>query len=421
MYFFKLFSVALASITKLLLITVLGALLAHDRFDILRENARKHVNAMVYFVFTPALIYSSMSNTLTLKSVIMLWFMPLSILVTYIAGTFLGWLLIKVVRVPPHLHGLVLGCCAAGNLASLPLTVVPAICKQKNNPFGDEAICHRNGLAYASLSMAVGYTYAWSFTFNIVRIYSPVISNAAKVDESSANSKFESTTDPENLLKCSCGAQIMDADIAKPNGGMNPSEFECKVPNGQTKVPEKPKFIKQLKLLVEKIKNMKILIAPSTMAAIMGVTIGIVPQFRKILVGDQALLNVVQDTLTMLGDASVPAMVLLLGANLLKGLKGIGKQVPLIVGIIVVKFVALPAIGVGIVKSAIHFNLIPHEPLYQFVLLLQYALPPAIVVSTITQMFGVGEGECSAIMLATYACSAVLLTLWCTLFMWLVI
>lgn len=40
--------------------------------------------------------------------------MPLSILVTYIAGTFLGWLLIKVVRVPPHLHGLVLGCCAAG-------------------------------------------------------------------------------------------------------------------------------------------------------------------------------------------------------------------------------------------------------------------------------------------------------------------
>lgn len=42
-----------------------------------------------------------------------------------------------------------------GNLASLPLTLVPAICKEKNNPFGEEAICHRNGLAYASLSMAV--------------------------------------------------------------------------------------------------------------------------------------------------------------------------------------------------------------------------------------------------------------------------
>lgn len=40
---------------------------------------------------------------------------------------------------------------------------------------------------------------------------------------------------------------------------------------------------------------------------------------------------------------------------------------------------------------------------------------------TITQMFGFGEGECSAIMLATYSCSAILLTLWCTMFMWLVL
>jgi len=45
--------------------------------------------------------------------------MPLSILGTYIVGTFLGWLLIKTVRVPPHLHGLVLGCCAAGMFVCL--------------------------------------------------------------------------------------------------------------------------------------------------------------------------------------------------------------------------------------------------------------------------------------------------------------
>lgn len=88
---------------------------------------------------------------------------------------------------------------------------------------------------------------------------------------------------------------------------------------------------------------------------IMGLTIGVVPQFRKLLVADNALFHVVQDTITMLGwvtsttrnyyviketlkytmkligctlyfpfflvfrDASVPAMVLLLGANLVKG------------------------------------------------------------------------------------------------------
>ncbi|XP_068479409.1 protein PIN-LIKES 3-like isoform X2 [Phaseolus vulgaris] len=379
MDFWMLFFVAFTSIMKLLLITVLGALLAHHRFNILRENATKHINAMVYFVFTPALIYSGISNTLTIKSMVMLWFMPLSILVTYITGTFAGWLMIKTIRVPPHLHGLVLGCCAAGNLASFPLIIVPTICEDKNNPFGDEAICHRNGLAYASLSMAVGYTYSWCFTFNVVRIYSPKI-DAVKVDESSINPKSTTETGPKNLLKCPCGALVMNEDTEKLNGGTDPPKFECKVANGQEKVPEKLKFMKWLKLLAEKIKKMKTLIAPSTIAAILGLTIGIVPQFRKLLVGDKAIFNVVQDTLIMLGDASVPTMVLLLGANLVKGLKAIGQQVPLIVGIIVVKFVVLPVIGICIVKSAVHFNLIRHDPLYQFVLLLQYVVPPAMVV-----------------------------------------
>ncbi|KAH1086383.1 hypothetical protein GLYMA_07G113100v4 [Glycine max] len=383
MNFWKLYIASFMSILKLLLITALGAFLAHDRFNILRENARKHLNAMVYFVFTPALIYSSMSNTLTFRSMVMLWFMPLSILLTYIAGTVLGWILIKTIRVPHHLHGLVLGCCAAGNLASLPLIVVPTICKDKNSPFGDEVVCHKNGLAYASLSMAIGYTYAWSITFNVVRIYSPKISNEVKVDETTENSKSATENDPENLLKCPCGALVMAEDIAKPNGGMDQPDFECKVPNGQAKVPER---LNIMKILAHKINNMKTLIAPSTMAAIMGLTIGVVPQFRKLLVADNALFHVVQDTITMLGDASVPAMVLLLGANLVKGLKGLGQQLPLIVGIIMVKFLALPAIGIGIVKGAAHFNLIHHDPLYQFVLLLQYALPPAIVVSKLFMM-----------------------------------
>lgn len=46
MDFWKLYMVAFTSIMKLLLTTALGAFLAHDRFDILRENARKHMNAV---------------------------------------------------------------------------------------------------------------------------------------------------------------------------------------------------------------------------------------------------------------------------------------------------------------------------------------------------------------------------------------
>jgi hypothetical protein len=39
---------------------------------------------------------------------------------------------------------------------------------------------------------------------------------------------------------------------------------------------------------------------------------------------------------------------------------------------------------------------------------------------TIAQLFGAGEGECSVIMLWTYALASIAVTLWSTYFMWLV-
>lgn len=40
--------------------------------------------------------------------------MPFNILVTFIVGSALGWMLIKITSPPKHLKGLILGCCAAG-------------------------------------------------------------------------------------------------------------------------------------------------------------------------------------------------------------------------------------------------------------------------------------------------------------------
>jgi putative effector of murein hydrolase len=47
--------------------------------------------------------------------------MPLNVLFTFIIGAALGWLLVKLMRVPHHLQGLVLGCCAAGTKNHLHL------------------------------------------------------------------------------------------------------------------------------------------------------------------------------------------------------------------------------------------------------------------------------------------------------------
>jgi len=62
-------------------------------------------------------------------------------------------------------------------------------------------------------------------------------------------------------------------------------------------------------------------------------------------------------------------------------LNGFGKGLPMIVGITVIRCIVLPGIGVGIVKCVVHLGLIHPDPLYEFVLLLQFAVPPAVSLS----------------------------------------
>lgn len=135
----------------------------------------------------------------------------------------------------------------------------------------------------------------------------------------------------------------------------------------------------------------------------------------------------VDDVLTHLlfdcRDGAIPAVTLILGGNLLRGnkhnwywsfylglatlvhlvlffvlprsklslfldvsssgLKGSGIQKSIILGVIVARYIALPLMGIVIVKGALRFGFVHENPLYQFVLLLQFAVPPAMNIGLI--------------------------------------
>lgn len=46
------------------------------------------------------------------------WFMPVNILLTFVIGSMLAWIVNIIARTPQHLRGLVMGCCAAGTRLS---------------------------------------------------------------------------------------------------------------------------------------------------------------------------------------------------------------------------------------------------------------------------------------------------------------
>ncbi|WCJ32877.1 Auxin efflux carrier family protein [Euphorbia peplus] len=393
----NLFAVASMPVLKVLLVTALGLFLALDNINLLGPQARHHINQLVFYVLNPSLVGSNLAKTVTYQSFLLLWFMPFNVLITFILGSALGWLLIKLTNPPQNLKGLILGCCAAGNLGNLPLIIIPAICKEKGSPLGDPDTCHTYGLAYASLSMALGAIFLWSYVYNIMRI------SAKQIQETEGIPKQDNNNNHHNdYLSDDLTHGLLNSESHKSSG---------------TSLLEK---MKQWLWMVSAKLNLKAVFAPSTIGAISGFVIGLVPQIRNILIGSTAPLHVVEDSASFIGDSAIPIVTLILGANLLKGLRGSGIGISVMIGILVVRYILLPLCGIVIVKTAIHIGVVGADPSYQFILLLQFALPPAMNIGTMSQLFGSGQSECSVIMLWTYALASVALTLWSTLFLWMV-
>ncbi|BFG30510.1 hypothetical protein CerSpe_167840 [Prunus speciosa] len=409
----QLFITALIPALKILFTTVLGSYLALDRVNILGEDARKHLNRVVFYVFSPALVSSNLARTITHKNIVKLWFMPVNILITFIAGSILGWILLQLTRPPAYLRGIVVGCCAGGNLGFMLLIIVPAVCKEKGSPFGDPDVCHTYALAYASLSMAIGAIYLWSYVYNIVRISAKRgTQNAHQSPERSSTPNQGSCTEPPLSSK--------ESEVVEDNAEDQYVLPSTAISEENAKMTSLGRVIKQRIMTAFGKLNLKTVFSPSTTGAMVGFVIGLIPQIRKLLIGDGAPLRVVQDTASFLGDAAIPSLTLIIGGNLLSGSRGPGIQKSLVVGIIVVRFVALPLVGILVVKGALKFGLLHSDPLYLFVLLLQFSLPPAMNIGIMAQLFGAGEKECSVIMLWAYVFSSVTLTFWSAFFMWLV-
>ncbi|KAK1410615.1 hypothetical protein QVD17_37152 [Tagetes erecta] len=397
MGFFDLFCAASMPVLKVLIVTALGSFLALDSINILTQTTRKNVNEIAFFVFNPALVGSNLASTITYESITSMWFMPVNILLTFIIGSALGWVLLIIARPPPHLKGLIIGTCAAGNLGNMLLIILPAVCKEKASPFGDPDVCYDYSIAYASLSLAIGAVYLWLYVYNLVRVFVAPSDSCNKA----VASIDESVTEKEDLTRALLPSSVSSSNINR-----------------------KPKVLldlmKQQLWNFSRHVNLKAVFAPSTIAAIVGFVIGTVTPIRSLLIGSTAPLRVIQDSASFVGDAAIPIVTLIVGGNLVRGLKGSGISLPIVFGIVLVRYVFLPLSGILMVKGAIYLGFVAADPLYVFVLLLQFAVPPAINTGTIMQLFGVGESECSVIMLWTYGLASISLSLWSTIFMWLV-
>ncbi|KAK4368228.1 hypothetical protein RND71_012020 [Anisodus tanguticus] len=413
MGFWTLLEVASMPILQVLIISVLGAVMATDYLKLLPADARKSLNRIVFVAFTPSLVFASLAESVTFQDIQSWWFMPVNVGLTFLFGGILGWIAVKIVKPKPHLEGLIIAACSSGNLGNLLLIVIPAICKEDGSPFGDHKVCASVGLSYASFSMALGGFYIWTYTYQLIR---------------SSSLKFKALKSAE------------EEAFKEPNKGLDTNEksylldnnAQDQLPVSVTKSTENQTILSKLAAEIEPIKGsswskivgvlhtiLEELMAPPTLGAIVGFLFGSVTWLKNLVIGDAAPLRVIQHSVKLLGDGTIPCITLILGGNLTQGLRKAEVKPSTIIAVLSVRYIFSPLIGIGMVKAAANLGFLPADPLYHFVLMLQYTVPPAMNIGTMTQLFDVAQEECSVLFMWTYLVAALALTIWSTVFMWL--
>ncbi|KAK6258068.1 hypothetical protein SCA6_012542 [Theobroma cacao] len=378
MSFWTLFEVASMPILQVLIISVLGAFMATDHCKLLSADTRRSLNKLVFVVFTPSLMFASLAKTVTLQDIISWWFMPVNIGITFLVGGIVGWIVVKILRPKPHLEGLIIATCSSGNLGNLLLIVVPAVCNEDGSPFGNRNVCSSVGLSYASFSMALGGFYVWTITYQMVKtsaVKFKALEAAEDLASKEPNKNLDATAE-SHLLKGK-GHQEQVAITAATKSVADP-EKQLQNVSQETGPNEKGQasfWIKVVRFLHQLLEE---LMAPPTLGAILGFIFGATTWLRNLTIGEGAPLRVIQDSIKLLGDGTIPCITLILGANLIQGLRSSAIKPLIIVGVVCVRYVILPAVGIWIVKAAGNLGFLPPDPLFHYVLMIQFTVPPAM-------------------------------------------
>lgn len=409
MGFWTLLEVASMPVLQVLLISILGVLLATDYLNLLPPDTRKNLNKIVFMVFTPALLYSSLAETVTLQDIISWWFMPINAGLTFLIGGLLGWIAVRLLQPEPHLDGLVIAMCSSGNLGNIVIIIVPAICTEEGSPFGDHNICSSKGLSYSSFSMALGGLFIWTYTYQLIR------SSSMKFDAFKASK--EAVMSANKDLEANEKTQLLNGQVQE--SAVEHTKSHAIVYQGSAGNQENKQESLWNKFTGVMYQILEELMAPPTVGMILGFLFGTISWLKYLMIGEKAPLRVLQDSVELLGNATIPCITLILGGNLAQGFRDATVKPMVIVAILCVRYLILPVVGISVVKAVSSFGWLPSDPLFHFVLMLQFSVPPAMNIGTITQLFNVGQAECSVIFLWTYIVAAFALTLWSTIYMWI--
>lgn len=411
---------AVVPLLKLLCLTVIGILLAHPRTQIVPKATFKLLSKLVFALFLPCTIFIHLGQSVSLENLALWWFVPVNVIISTIIGCLLGLLVAVICRPPPEYFRFTVIVTGFGNTGNLLLAIVGSVCHDVDNSFGPD--CHTTGTAYVSLAQWVSVLLVYTLVYHMME---PPMEYYEVVDE---DGEIDIAREVDNLTVNDLSRPLLH-EAEWP--GMEDKETEhCKTPfiarvfaNGsdlsQTSIPDpdsledapvqpqspksirclaEPRMVRKMRIVAEQTPVQHIM-QPPTIATLLALIIGMVPFLKSIVYGDDAPLSFLTDSLDIMAGAMVPSVMLVLGGMMAEGPNESRLGLRTTAGILVARLLVLPILGIGVVFLADKMNfLIQGDRMFQFVLLLQYTTPSAILFGAIASLRGYAVSEASALL-----------------------
>ncbi|KAL4365279.1 hypothetical protein AHAS_Ahas07G0090200 [Arachis hypogaea] len=404
---------AIVPLLKLLCLTVIGLFLANPRMQFIPRATFRLLSKLVFALFLPCLIFTELGGSITLQNFLEWWFIPVNVLVSTALGCLLGFLVVVICRPPPELTRFSIIMTGFGNTGNLPLALVGSVCHSKDNPFGSH--CNSRGVSYVSFSQWVAVILVYTFVYHMMEPpmqYYEIVEEGNEIEEQRLNdisrpllveAEWPGIEDKETehsktpfiarVFKSISGissSTVPDLEItAESSGGNSPRSIRCLA---------EPRVVRRIRIVAEQTPIQHIL-QPPTIASLLAIFIGMIPQLKALFFGFDAPLLFITDSLEILGGAMVPSVMLVLGGMLAEGPNESKLGLRTTIGIIVARLLVLPLLGIGIVTLSDKLNFLGEpDAMFRFVLLLQYTTPSAILLGAIASLRGYAVSEASALL-----------------------
>ena len=372
--------------------------------------SRKTLSALTFRVTLPCFLFVSIAAAInsSTSAVARLAPLPLAAFAFVLTGASLGYLVAKITNVRrKDVAAAVIVSSALGNSNNLPVVLAQAIAQYAPQLMGsdDSEQIERQCVAYVGAYLSAFSFLLWSTAPVALRAkdeHHRVDDDDNNDDDAAATTEVELATvastgalaDMERQTTTATRSPISDTDEERSQRELLPtstrrpsaditstglsSSFNATsswAASCRSRLPKLPPWVGQA-------------FAPPVLSVLFAVACGLIPAFHKHVIADGGELHVFFAAATTIGQAAIPTSVMLLGAGLAKGPTFRVIKLSTCICIAVARLIVLPMIALGILVTIENLfpNVVPSDPTYRFVFLLQSCTPTAnniIIIATI--------------------------------------